>query len=72
MKAPSNEYGIMPLFNPKEGGGMIKTASIFSQLLRFFPQTEFTRIVREHGAESHSKGFTSWSQFVELTRYAGA
>ena len=45
---------------------MVRTASIFSQLLRFFPQTEFTRIVRKHGAERHAKGFTSWSQFVSM------
>jgi len=43
-----------------------RTASIFSQLLKFFPQTEFTRIVRKHGAERHAKGFTSWSQFVSM------
>ena len=45
---------------------MVKTASIFSQLLRFFPKTEFRRIVKKHGAESRSKGFTSWSQFVSM------
>ena len=43
-----------------------RTASIFSQLLKFFPQTEFTRIVRKHGAERGAKGFTSWSQFVSM------
>lgn len=43
-----------------------RTASIFSQLLRFFPQTEFTRIVRKHGAERDAKGFTSWTQFVSM------
>ena len=45
---------------------MVKTASIFSQLLRFFPSIEFTRIVKEHGAEKSAKGFTSWSQFVSM------
>ncbi len=43
-----------------------RTASIFSQLLKFFPQTEFSKIVRKHGAERHAKGFTSWSQFVSM------
>ena len=43
-----------------------RTASIFSQLLKFFPQTEFTKIVKKHGAERHAKGFTSWSQFVSM------
>jgi len=45
---------------------MAKTASIFSQLLKFFPQTEFTKLVKEHGAERHAKGFTSWSHFVSM------
>jgi uncharacterized protein DUF4372 len=34
---------------------MVKTASIFSQLLNFFPQTEFTKIVKKHGAERDAK-----------------
>lgn len=45
---------------------MVKTASIFSQLLRFFPKTEFSKIVKKHEAESRSKGFKSWSQFVSM------
>jgi len=45
---------------------MVKTASIFGQLLRFFPSIEFTRIVKKHGAEKSAKGFTSWSQFVSM------
>jgi hypothetical protein len=45
---------------------MVKTASIFSQLLRFFPQAEFSRIVKKHGAERHAKGFTCWTQFVSM------
>jgi len=43
-----------------------RTASIFSQLLKFFPNTEFSRIVRKHGAERDAKGFTSWSHFVSM------
>jgi hypothetical protein len=45
---------------------MVKTASIFSQLLRFFPQNEFARLVAGHGAERAAKGFSSWSQFVAM------
>ena len=45
---------------------MVKTASIFSQLLRFFPHTEFTKIVQKHGAERAAKGFRSWDQFVAM------
>jgi hypothetical protein len=44
----------------------VKTASIFSQLLRFFPQTEFLSLVRKHEAERGSKGFSSWNQFVSM------
>lgn len=43
-----------------------RTASIFSQLLKFFPHAEFAKIVRKHGAERDAKGFTSWSQFVSM------
>ena len=43
-----------------------RKASIFSQLLKFFPRNEFDKIVRKHGAERHAKGFTSWSQFVSM------
>ena len=45
---------------------MVRTASIFSQLLRFFPQAEFRRLVAKHGAERAAKGFSSWSQFVAM------
>ena len=53
---------------------MVKTASIFSQLLRFFPQTEFTKIVKKHSAVRDATGFTSWTQFVSMLfcRLAGA
>jgi hypothetical protein len=45
---------------------MVKTASIFSQLLRFFPHTEFSKIVSDNKAERHAKGFTCWAQFVSM------
>ena len=45
---------------------MVKTASIFSQLLRFFPQPDFRRLVAKHGAERAAKGFSSWAQFVAM------
>jgi hypothetical protein len=37
---------------------MIKVASLFSQLLRHFPRTEFAHLVAEHEAEKRTKGFT--------------
>ena len=45
---------------------MVKVASLFSQLLSHFPRTEFARLVREHRAERHAKGFSSWTQFVAM------
>ena len=45
---------------------MVAGASLFNQLLKHFPRTEFGNLVREHQAERHSKGFTCWSQFVSM------
>lgn len=45
---------------------MVKVASLFSQLLSHFPRTEFARLVREHRAERHAKGFSCWTQFVAM------
>ena len=45
---------------------MVAGASLFNQLLKHFPRTEFGNLLREHQAERHSKGFTCWSQFVSM------
>lgn len=45
---------------------MVKTASLFSQLLRLFPRTEFASLARKHGAERGAKGFDTWTQFVAM------
>jgi hypothetical protein len=45
---------------------MVRTASLFSQLLREIPRVEFERLVRRHGAEWHAKGFTCWNQLVSM------
>ncbi|MGB9671443.1 MAG: IS4 family transposase [Halothiobacillaceae bacterium] len=45
---------------------MSRVCSIFSQLLQLFPRVEFERAVREHQAERHARGFTSWGQFVAM------
>ena len=45
---------------------MVKSASLFSQLLEQFPRTEFARLVHEHQAEYNAKGFTCWTQFVSM------
>jgi len=45
---------------------MVQVASLFSQLLREFPRTEFQQLIRKHGAERHAKGFQTWTQFVAM------
>jgi hypothetical protein len=50
----------------KEGTTMVKTASLFSQLLEQIPRTEFARIVKKHQGERHARGFTCWTQFVGM------
>jgi hypothetical protein len=41
-------------------------SSIFCQLLKLFPRTEFQALVKEHRAEHHARGFTCWGQFVAM------
>lgn len=45
---------------------MVKHASLFSQLIAVFNRNDFYRLVMEHKAERHSKGFSSWDQFVSM------
>jgi hypothetical protein len=45
---------------------MVRTGSLFSQLLGLFPRIEFQQAVREHKAERYAKGFTCWDQFVAM------
>ena len=46
---------------------MIRVSSLFSQVLRHFPRSEFATLVKKHNAEYKAKGFTSWSHFVAMT-----
>lgn len=45
---------------------MVRHASLLSQILGFIPRLEFAEVVRKHGAERHSKGFSSWAQCVSM------
>lgn len=45
---------------------MDKVCSIFSQVLKRFSRGEFEQAVKEHKAERHARGFTSWGQFVAM------
>lgn len=42
------------------------SCSMFSQILKLIPRTDFQRIVKQTGAEYRSKGLSSWSQFVAM------
>src|SRR5205823_10538071 len=45
---------------------MNKVCSIFSQVLKLFSRGDFEKAVKEHKAERHARGFTSWGQFVAM------
>lgn len=45
---------------------MVKTASLFSQLLQQVPRNEFAALVNKHQAERNAKGFTCWAQFTAM------
>lgn len=45
---------------------MKASCSMFSQILKLIPRTDFERAVKETGAEYRSKGLSSWSQFVAM------
>lgn len=49
-------------------GGPALTAfcSLFSQILKVFPRSEFARLVQATRAERHARGFTCWDQFVAM------
>jgi hypothetical protein len=43
-----------------------RVCSIFSQILQLIPRDRFEGAVREHQAERHARGFSSWGQFVAM------
>lgn len=45
---------------------MVRSGSLFSQLLVHFPRTQFASLSRQHQAERHAKGFGCWTQFVAM------
>jgi hypothetical protein len=45
---------------------MIRSASLFSQLIALFSRRDFYRLVAKHHAERYSKGFSSWDHFVAM------
>ena len=45
---------------------MNRVCSIFSQILQLIPRSEFEAAVRDHKAERHARGFSSWAQFIAM------
>jgi Domain of unknown function (DUF4372)/Transposase DDE domain len=45
---------------------MVRAGSLFSQLLRQIPRSEFAGLVSKHKAEHGAKGFTCWTQLVAM------
>ena len=45
---------------------MIRSASLFSQLLQQIPRNEFASLVQKHQGERHAKGFTCWTQLTAM------
>lgn len=45
---------------------MVRSASLFSQLLQHIPRLEMAALVKKHKAEKGAKGFTCWSQLVAM------
>jgi IS4 transposase len=44
----------------------MKVCSIFSQVLKLFSRGGFEKAVKQHKAERHARGFSSWGQFVAM------
>lgn len=45
---------------------MVRTASLFSQLLQRVPRSVFAALITKHQAERHAKGFTCWKQLTVM------
>lgn len=45
---------------------MTRLSSMFSQLPKLFPRTEFQALVKRTYAERRARGFTCWGQFVAM------
>jgi hypothetical protein len=45
---------------------LTRVCSIFSQILHLIPRLEFESAARQHHAERHARGFSSWGQFIAM------
>jgi len=44
----------------------MRVCSIFAQVLKLFSRGDFEKAVKDHKAERHARGFTSWGQFMAM------
>ena len=45
---------------------MVRTASLFSQLIILFDRRKFQELAFKHKAERHCKGYSSWDHFIAM------
>ena len=45
---------------------MVRSASLFSQLVALFRRQQFYRFVAKHHSERYSKGYSCWDHFVAM------
>src|ERR1700716_2027726 len=67
-KTPGTVESVSSTKNDDSTGGPTLPAfsSVFGQILKLFPRTEFQQLVNETKAERHARGFTCWQQFVAM------
>jgi len=41
-------------------------SSVFAQILKLFPRSEFAQLVKDTNAERHARGFSCWDQFAAM------
>src|SRR5437867_3032704 len=60
------EAGKLRRPQPRGGSPVSGFCSMFSQVLKLLPRTEFQALVKRTHAERHARGFTCWGQFVAM------
>lgn len=70
MKVPSEvgmvEAATLTTNTHQEGSGMVRTASLFGQILGLVDRLDFLRLTRLHHANRYTKRFTAWDHFVAM------
>ncbi len=45
---------------------MVRHTGLFSQVVSLFDRNKFNVLVKKHGSENYSKGFSSWDHFISM------